>query len=57
MLKQMAMNSKEQLLNPVPAAAMAVMTTSITELTPVDMALSAGTLTTLSETTAAIKEL
>lgn len=51
MLKQMAMNSKEQLLNPVPAAAMAVMTTSITELTPVDMALSAGTLTTQSATT------
>ena len=47
----MAMNSKEQLLNPVPAAAMAVMTTSITELTPVDMALSAGTLTTQSATT------
>ena len=48
------MNSKEQLLNPVPAAAMAVMTTSITELTPADTVPSAGTLITPSEVDTAL---
>jgi hypothetical protein len=45
---------KLQLLAVIPAVAT---TTSIMEHTLADMELSAGTLTTLSETTAAIKEL
>lgn len=51
--KPTARNTTQQPLSPVPAAAMAVMTTSITEPTPVDKELSAGTLTTPSATAAA----